>query len=423
MTEPREPTPARALEQLAALAQKSLTGDPPKRHAATFADLARRAEREAASRRKRLSFGVAAVALAAVVLVWVVLRPAPALELAVVNGDMSRSGEVSGSARGTRLAFSDGTQVALSDAARARVGSVDEHGAELGLESGRVTLSVVKRQGARWSVTAGDYRVSVKGTTFSVDFAPERGDMTLDLLTGSVSVSGPLITGGLELRAGQRVLIRPREGLVQVQPLEAPEASAPVATSPPPRVEPAVEPPDAGPAAEAPAARPTTPRRATGKRSPQPEPWSRLVAAGRYAAVLEAAEQRELGRVYSGASAADLQALADAARYLRRSDVARPALLALRERFPASNGAREAAFLLGRSEETGGDAARALEWYERYLSESPEGPYAAQALGRKLLLVRERSGRGAALSIARDYLQRFPDGPYAATARSLLAER
>lgn len=423
MTEPREPS-SRALEQLAALAQRSLTGDPPKRHAATFEDLARRGERAAARRRQRLVLGAAALVFATAVSLWLVQRPAPALKLEVVNGNLDTSGEVSGSARGTSLAFSDGTEVELADSARARVGVVDEHGAELGLERGRVTLHVVRREGARWSVTAGDYRVNVKGTTFSVDFAPERGDMTLDLLTGSVSVSGPLIAGGLELRAGQRVLIRPREGLVQVQPLEVP-STAPVATaSPSPALESASSTLDAGPAPEPPAARQTTPRRATAKaRATEPEPWSRLVAAGRYGAVLDAAQQRELARVYADASAADLQALADAARYVRRSDVARPALLALRSRFASTNGAREAAFLLGRLEETSADTAGALEWYERYLAESPEGPYAAQALGRKLLIVRERSGRSAALSVAREYLQRFPDGPYAATARSILAER
>jgi hypothetical protein len=423
MTEPREPSTSRGLEQLAALAQKSLTGDPPKRNASSFEHLLQRADREAARWHKRVSLGVAALALAAVGLVWVVLRPAPALELAVVNGNLSTSGQISGSPQGTRLAFSDGTEVALGNAARARVGSVDEHGAELGLESGRVTLNVVQRPGARWSVTAGEYRVSVKGTTFSVDFAPERGDMTLDLLAGSVSVSGPLIAGGLELRAGQRVLIRPREGLVQVQPRDAAEAPAPLVASPARRLESAVELPDAGPTAGAPRARPSAPRRATRRAAPEPESWTRMVAVGRYGAVIEAAEQRELGRVYADAGAGDLQALSDAARYMRRSDVARPALLALRSRFAGTNGAREAAFLLGRLEETDGDATRALAWYERYLSESAQGTYAAQALGRKLLLVREHSGRSAALSIAREYLQRFPDGPYAATARSLLAER
>jgi FecR-like protein len=424
MTEPRERPTSRALDQLTALAQRSLTGDPPKRHAAMFEDIERRALREATRQRMRLSFGVAALAFAAAVLVWLVQRPAPALQLAVVNGDLGTSGQVAGSAEGTRLEFSDGTEVELGDSTQARVGTVDEHGAELGLESGRVTLNVVRRAGARWSVTAGEYRVTVKGTTFSVDFAPERGDMTLDLVTGSVSVQGPLIAGGLELRAGQRVLIRPREGLVQVRPLDAPDAAPAVSANPAPALEPAHEAPDAGHAQAAAVARPTVARRAAPRRrAPEPEPWSRLVAAGRYAAVVEAAEQRELARVYADAGPSDLQALADAARYVRRSDVARPALVALRERFAATNGAREAAFLLGRLEETGGAPARALEWYERYLSESPEGPYTAQALGRKLLIVRDRSGPAAAANIAREYLQRFPEGPYAANARVLLEER
>ena len=49
--------------------------------------------------------------------------------------------------------------------------------------------------------------------------------------------------------------------------------------------------------------------------------------------------------------------------------VARPArLLAERSRFPGSRSAIEAAFFLGRiAEDEGGDA---IEWYDRYLSES-----------------------------------------------------
>jgi hypothetical protein len=168
------------------------------------------------------------------------------------------------------------------------------------------------------------------------------------------------------------------------------------------------------------------PRRRGGRASREPraavaEPWSVHVAAGRYQSVIEAAERRGLADVYRGASREDLQALADAARYVRRPDIARAALLAIRSRFDGTRAAEEAGFLLGRLEETSGATRQALEWYERYLSESPDGVYAAQALGRKLLLVQERGSSSDAVSVAREYLRRFPAGPYAATARQLLA--
>jgi TolA-binding protein len=111
---------------------------------------------------------------------------------------------------------------------------------------------------------------------------------------------------------------------------------------------------------------------------------------------------------------------------VRRGDLARRALLAERRRFADSLHAREAAFFLGglSEDETGAGSARnALDWYERYLRESPRGPYAPQALGRQMVLVHKLRGATAARSIAEDYLERFPDGPYAAPARKLLEAR
>ena len=60
----------------------------------------------------------------------------------------------------------------------------------------------------------------------------------------------------------------------------------------------------------------------------------------------------------------------------------------------------------------------ALEWYERYLAESPRGTYAPQALGRQMVLVHKLRGVASARPLATEYLARFPDGPYAAPPAS-----
>jgi hypothetical protein len=151
--------------------------------------------------------------------------------------------------------------------------------------------------------------------------------------------------------------------------------------------------------------------------------WSDLIKQGDFQGVLAEAEQRGLARTLETGSAADLNALADAARYVRRGDIARRTLLAERDRFPGSGSAREAAFFLGglAEDERGVTAAKsALEWYERYMTDSPHGNYAAQALGRKMLLVHKLQGVGAARPIATDYLGKFPRGPYADAAKKLL---
>jgi hypothetical protein len=141
------------------------------------------------------------------------------------------------------------------------------------------------------------------------------------------------------------------------------------------------------------------------------------VAQGKFNAVLEEAERRGLARTLSSGSLEELSALADAARYAGRSAVAKRVLLTARQRFAGSATARDAAFFLGRIAEDGGGGA--IEWYERYVSESPRGPYASQAFGRKMMLLYKQRGAAAAEPIAQEYLKRFPNGPYAAAARKI----
>jgi hypothetical protein len=148
--------------------------------------------------------------------------------------------------------------------------------------------------------------------------------------------------------------------------------------------------------------------------------WTAELAAGRFATILQQAERRGLDKVIVEVSSDELAALSDAARYSRREDVARPALAAQRRRFPRSVRANDAAFLLGRLEETAGNSELALSWYERCLAESPHGSYVSEALGRKMTLVKRVHGAARARPIAEEYLRRFGHGTYAAAARALI---
>jgi hypothetical protein len=152
--------------------------------------------------------------------------------------------------------------------------------------------------------------------------------------------------------------------------------------------------------------------------------WSSRVAAGEYASVLREADERGVQRTITTSSLVDLVALADAARYSRRTDLAKRALLAQRSRFAGSPASRTAAFLLGRLAEDGeGNAAAAIGWYDRYLAEARSGPFASEALGRKMLAVARVSGADVAKPIAEEYLRRFPQGSYATVARQKLEGR
>jgi hypothetical protein len=148
--------------------------------------------------------------------------------------------------------------------------------------------------------------------------------------------------------------------------------------------------------------------------------WAKSVAQGNFNTVLEEAEKRGVANTLATASLGELQALADAARYGRRTALARRVLLAERSRFPGSRAAVEAAFFLGRIvEDEGGNA---IEWYDRYLAESGNGSYASQALGRKMMLVYGRKGAAQTQNLAEDYLSRYSSGPYAAAAKKILEE-
>jgi hypothetical protein len=236
------------------------------------------------------------------------------------------------------------------------------------------------------------------------------------------------------MEAGQRLIahVKEREIFLDATPGAdgtRPADTRPAAPVPPPAevVRPAVSPaspvrPSAHTRAVAPApsAAPAAPALAD-----HGSGWAKQVAAGDFQAVIADAEHRGLDGTLSSASAAELGALADAARYLRRGDLARRTLLAARDRFPRSREGREAAFFLGGlSEDQSGEASSkaALDWYERYLTESPQGPYAAHALGREMVLVHKLQGTTAARPIAERYLQRFPHGPYTAAAQKLVDE-
>jgi FecR protein len=382
-------------------------------------------------------FGFGLVAAGATAAVVMFQRTDSTLTFAVVNGSVSDGGYVRAKASGgTELQFSDGSSLALDPGTSTRVTDIDAHGSRVLLESGRAHVRVTHRPAAKWVIDAGPYSVHVIGTEFDVRWSG--GDEVLDVQMhrGKIIVRGPLASGGgLTMEAGQHLVANVKDGEIFLDATPGSEAAKlPRARAESP--EPTFDVDDPGMPAVVPsgAAAPVAPshalraRASAGRGAPQAggdASWSKLIAQGDFQGVLADAEQRGLARTLETASAADLTALADAARYVRRSDVARRALMAERDRFSQAVTGREAAFFLGGlAEDESGVAATktALEWYERYMAESPRGTYAAQALGRQMILVHKLRGAAAARPIATQYLERFPDGPYAGPAKKLLQD-
>jgi hypothetical protein len=360
-------------------------------------------------RRRRFSAAVVLAAACLGPLFWLTRHGENRLSYRVSDGSLGE-GNIVGQQH-TSVAFSDGSRLQLGNGALARIREVTAHGAQVDLVEGEVSVDIVKAEGNAWSVQAGPYVVHVIGTAFDVRWHNAQRRIEVDLHRGSVTVTGPHIDGQLRLQSGQRLVSVPDAPSV-VAPIHPPTAPATANSSDAPK-----NPPDAGelePAADLSVG-------ALEHRDPTatgPANWSRLVAQGDFERVLAAAERRGIDNVLSAGNQSELAALADAARYGRKTQLARRALLAERKRFPGAAAARGAAFFLGGIEADG--SAAALSWYETYLAESPTGPYAAQALGRRMMIVHRRDGIAASASLARDYLKRFAQGPYASAAHKIL---
>jgi len=346
-------------------------------------------------------------------------RP-PALAYQIEGGSVIDGGYLRESGNsGLKLFFAEGTEFILMPGARGRLRSVDSLGAHIAIEQGSASFQVTPRNEARWLVDVGPFLVTVKGTVFTVSWDAVAERFELRLRHGRVSVSGPLSGGEVALRAGQRLVVNlPKaETLIAEQPPEEAWLDSSPAVAPPtgttlPQVAPAS-------ATERPAGRPAGPAVPNGKLEGERR-WAQAVAAGKWDLILADVERAGVKPTLEKASSEDLFALADAARYRRRTTLARETLLAERRRFPQSTRALDAAFLLGRLEESHEHAwSKALAWYDDYLAHASTGTYASEALGRKMIVTNRLEGAARAQPIAEEYLRRFPNGTYAGTAQAL----
>jgi TolA-binding protein len=324
---------------------------------------------------------------------------------------------VSAAQNPVRVEFSDGSVVRAEPGSRLRVDDPKSSGARVLIERGRAAVSVAHRAGSEWSFLGGPFEVRVTGTRFELDWDPASEVLEVGMREGSVEVHGPL-GGVVTVRAGQRFRaeLASRRMTVVDSGSELATNEQPKADAPAPAV---VEPTEA----EEPVAHESNREhpRAVASTATR-ESWSKLVASGAFDDVVRQANERGLDTCMKSCGASELRALADAARYTSRADVAERALTTLRQRFAGSAESRAAGFLLGRLFEGRGAAERARGWYETYLAESPSGSLAAEALAGKMRTILATRGRASAEPVARDYLSRYPEGVHAKPARRILGD-
>jgi hypothetical protein len=323
---------------------------------------------------------------------------------------------------GMNVLFNEGSQVALKPGTRGRIRAVDPLGAHVAIERGTASFRVTHSAQRRWLVDAGPFLITVKGTVFTVSWDPVSEQLDLRLRRGHVSVSGPVSPGEIALRAGQRLLV----DLAKVETVISEEAPGQASTKPAGALAPPAETtPDVRPSGVTTQPDGSNPPQAslasTAAKSAGDRRWSDEVARGHWDRILDDVERIGVAATLSKASSEDLFALADAARYRRRPDLARAALLAERRRFPDSPRSLDTIYLLGRVEESRQNGtAQAITWYDEYLARAPTGPFVGEALGRKMTLTDKLEGPARARPVAEDYLRRFPRGNYAGSARELI---
>ena len=361
-------------------------------------------------------FAAAAIVAAALVVTRVGWWSAPTFTVAGQRGEVGEWLATSGTEQ-LPLDFSEGTHVAIDAGSRARVEEVSRHGARVVIERGSLSAHVTHRPEAAWHFGAGPFDVLVVGTSLSVNWDPSSGMFELGVQRGSVVVSGPLIKGTQEVRAGERCRVDLTKQAMRLE--EAAKAAPP----PPDETRAAI--PDGVntmPQPETPAvpdgAETALPGAANRGAAPSlGSAWSALARDGKYTEAVGAAERSGIARIYQTAPADDLLELARSARLAGRTDIEQGALVACRQHYKGQPPAAKAAYLLGRA----AGPKEAAQWFETYLREQPAGVLSREAAGR-LIESQQRAGNiSGARDAATRYLASYPDGPHGALARSVLS--
>jgi TolA-binding protein len=421
-----EPRDSRALGRLVELLRRNSEAPAPAELERGLAGLrARLSARRSPRVRSRSAVALAVSCLLLTLVVAWGLRRAPAPERPVAlsrieGGRLMQGGYLSESgAQGIRLFFVDGSQCALTPGGRGRLRLDHVTGVRLVLERGSASLRITPTAEPRWSVESGPFLVTVKGTDFTVGWDQTSEQFELALRRGRVVVSGPVVGEAFIVRPGQKLSVSLPRAETVITEERPPGLGGSAAPSPAAPVDATAAPSTPLGAASSNAAAATPSSSAL---SQQQRQWRDALAKGEWDLILVEAERAGIKATLETASSDDLFALADAARYRRRLDLAQSALLAHRRRFPGSPRAAEAIFLLGRVAELGSAGrATALGRYDEYLSRAPTGTYAAEALGRKMTLLNDAGESQKARAIAEVYLRRFPRASYAGAARALLS--
>ncbi len=250
------------------------------------------------SERRSYALVLAFAAGAAGVALFFVLRPSPCDDaLCTTSGEPAQlaiRGDASAQQR--EIVLVDRSTLVLTPHTVARITTNEPTILELELNTGKVALHVEPNGPRRWGINAGEVRVEVIGTRFSVERAATF--VRVEVSEGVVQVSGSTVKGGVQrLRAGEIFDTTP-PALAPVLPTTLPsdpkKAVLPLAPKPPPNALPVA-----------------APRRD----DPPAETWRSLASKGRFDEASALLGTSGLAREALTANAAELILLADIAAH------------------------------------------------------------------------------------------------------------
>jgi len=284
----------------------------------------------------------------------------------------------------------DGSRILLAPHTEAQIVANDDAEVRTRIDHGGVTFDVHPHGPRRWIVDAGDARVEVLGTRFTVI---RRGAGALVRVErGRVEVHHPSLDRVAVLTAGQSLEVGERG------PAHDPTAEAARAARSPAPAEPAPAP--ASPSAA----------------------WRARAERGDFEGAYRLLGPRGLRARARAAGPAELMLLADVARRAGHPEEAMAVYTRLVSRAPADVRAPVAAFSLGRLQLAGApaDAADSFAFVRGHDAGAALREDATALEAR----ARARAGQGArARALAREYLERFPAGRRAGSMRELAGTR
>ena len=326
------------------------------------------------------------------------------------------------------IVFENGSRFVLDRKSIAKVVEADDDRVRVDLNRGALLASVNGNGHTEWRVEAGPYTVRVLGTVFAVAWDADDEQLTVSVTSGHVAVSGADVGQvGVVLEPGQR-LVSGDEGVRIERPsvgertkvAESPDVAAEAVIRP-------VDRPSESATAVLSGARPTSVRRpptdrGNAARGELSALQARIEAQNWPAAVALLDADGTDETVRSGGLDV-LWHLADAARRAGKQTLSERLFTAIRRRFPNSDRAATAAFLLGKSSlDSRRDLAAAERWFNTYLLEAPGGALREETLGRLIEVYSTLGRRDAATQTATRYLRQYPNGSFSENAKRHVSE-